>query len=112
MEVKVSVSFASPKKMQKLNKELRGKSYTPAVLSFPYFEKVLFEKQGSRVPARGSYFEATEEGMLLGEVLICKSKAKELAKKGGVSVDEQVSALVVHGIRNILAHDSQGGGGK
>lgn len=83
MEVKISVSFVPPKKIQKLNRELRGKSYTPAVLSFPYYEK-------------------TEEGMLLGEVLICKSEARKLARKNGVTLDEQINQLVVHGTKHIL----------
>jgi ssRNA-specific RNase YbeY (16S rRNA maturation enzyme) len=105
--------------MQELNKELRGQGYTPAVLSFPYFERILLEKQGSRrsrgsysdhkvenkvlePKARGSYFEPTEEGMLLGEVLICKTEAKKLAKRSKVTEDEQISGLIVHGIKQIL----------
>lgn len=107
MEVKVSVSFVGPKKMRKLNKELRGQSYVPAVLSFPYFERVPLEKQGSR-RSRGSYFEPIDEGLLLGEVLICKSEAKKLAKKNKVTEDEQISALIVHGIKRILgAHEER-----
>ena len=83
MEVKITVSFVSPKKIQKINQEMRGKSYTPAVLSFPYYDK-------------------TEDGLLLGEVLICKSEARKLAKKNGVTLDEQINALIVHGTKNIL----------
>jgi len=83
MRVEIQVSFVSPKKIQKLNQELRGKSYTPAVLSFPYYEK-------------------TEEGMLLGEILICKSAARKLAKRNDVTLDEQINALVVHGSKHIL----------
>ena len=83
MEIKITVSFVSPKKIQKINQEMRGKSYTPAVLSFPYYDK-------------------TEDGMLLGEVLICKPEARKLAKKNGVTLDEQINALVVHGTKSIL----------
>ncbi|OGC54188.1 rRNA maturation RNase YbeY [candidate division WWE3 bacterium RIFCSPHIGHO2_01_FULL_48_15] len=83
MEIKVTVSFLPPKKIQKLNKDLRGKSYIPAVLSFPYFEP-------------------TEEGMLLGEVLICKPEARKLAKKNKVTEEEQINQLIVHGIKHIL----------
>jgi len=83
MEIKVTVSFLPPKKIQKLNKDLRGKSYVPAVLSF-------------------SYFEPTEEGMLLGEVLICKPEARKLAKKNKVTEEEQINQLIVHGIKHIL----------
>ena len=83
MEVKITVSFVPPKKIQKINQEMRGKSYVPAVLSFPYYDK-------------------TEDGMLLGEVLICKPEAQKLAKKNGVTLDEQINALIVHGTKNIL----------
>ena len=103
MEVKITVSFVSPKKIQKINQEMRGKSYTPAVLSFPYFEyfgeKGL--KEGSR-RSRGSYYDKTEDGMLLGEVLICKSEAQKLAKKNDVTLEEQINALIVHGAKSIL----------
>ncbi len=83
MEVKVSVSFVPAGEMKKLNKELRGKNYTPAVLSF-------------------EYFEPTEEGLLLGEVLICRGEARKLAKENKISEDEQVSALILHGTKHIL----------
>ncbi|OGC44669.1 rRNA maturation RNase YbeY [candidate division WWE3 bacterium RBG_19FT_COMBO_53_11] len=83
MEVKITVSFISPKKIQKINQEMRGKSYTPAVLSFPYYDR-------------------TEDGILLGEILICKPEARKLAKKNGVTLDEQINALIVHGTKHIL----------
>uniref|UniRef100_A0A832E0T0 rRNA maturation RNase YbeY n=1 Tax=candidate division WWE3 bacterium TaxID=2053526 RepID=A0A832E0T0_UNCKA len=83
MKAAIEVNFVSPRKMQKLNRDLRGKSYTPAVLSFPYYEK-------------------TEEGMLLGEVLICKPEARKLAKRNSVTLDEQINALIVHGAKHIL----------
>lgn len=107
MEVRVSVSFVGAKKMQKLNEELRRQSYTPAVLSFPYFERISLEKQGSR-RRRGSYHEPIDEGLLLGEVLICKSKTKKLAKKNKVTEDEQISALIIRGIRHILGAHHEG----
>lgn len=87
MKFEVEVSFVGPKKMRGFNKEMRGRSYTPAVLSFAYFERI-------------------EAGMLLGEVLICKSEAQKLAKKNEVTLEEQINQLVVHGIKRILdAHE-------
>ena len=83
MKAEVSISFVSPKEIQKINQEMRGKSYTPAVLSFPYYDR-------------------TEDGILLGEILICKPEARKLAKKNGVTIDEQINALIVHGTKHIL----------
>ena len=83
MKAEVSISFVSPKEIQKINQEMRGKSYTPAVLSFPYYDR-------------------TEDGILLGEILICKPEARKLAKKNGVTLDEQINALIVHGTKHIL----------
>lgn len=84
MKFVVEVSFLSAGRMRGLNQKWRGKSYVPAVLSFPYFEK-------------------TREGMLLGEILISKSEARKLAKKNKVAEEEQVNQLIVHGIRNIVS---------
>ena len=88
MKFTVEVNFAPARKMQKLNSEMRGKDYIPAVLSF-------------------SYWEETDEGMLLGEVLICRSEAAKLAKKNGVTLKEQINYLALHGTRHILGihHD-------
>ena len=83
MKFTVEVSFVPPKKIQRLNKELRGKDYIPAALSF-------------------AYYEPQDDGMLLGEVLICKSEAQKLAKKNGVTLDEQINQLVIHGTKHIL----------
>ncbi len=83
MKFEVEVNFVGPKRMRELNKEMRGRSYTPAVLSF-------------------AYYEPQEDGMLLGEVLICKSEAKKLAKKNEVTFEEQINQLVVHGTKHIL----------
>lgn len=83
MKFEVEVSFVGPKRMRELNKEMRGRSYTPAVLSF-------------------AYYQSTEDGMLLGEVLICKSEAQKLAKKNEVTSDEQINQLVIHGTKHIL----------
>jgi rRNA maturation RNase YbeY len=109
MEVRVEVNFVSSKKIQQINKERRGKDYTPAVLSFGYFERVPLEKQGSErsegpypPKAKGSYLEPLEEGLLLGEVLICKSEAGKLARKNEITEDEQINALIIHGVKNIL----------
>jgi len=83
MKFTVEVNFLSPKEIQQLNQERRGQDYVPAVLSF-------------------AYFEPTEEGMLFGEVLICKTEARKLADKNGVTLDEQINQLVVHGTKHIL----------
>ncbi len=83
MKFTVEVNFAPPKKIQQLNKEMRGKDYVPAVLSF-------------------AYYEPREDGMLLGEVLICKSEAQKLAKKNEVTLEEQINQLAIHGTKHIL----------
>ncbi|NIT04439.1 rRNA maturation RNase YbeY [Candidatus Saccharibacteria bacterium] len=83
MKFTVEVNFVSPKEIRGLNRQRRGQNYTPAVLSF-------------------SYFEPTDEGMLLGEVLICKSEARKLAKNNEVTVEEQINQLVIHGIKHLI----------
>lgn len=87
LKFEIEISFVPPKKMQELNRKLRGKSYIPAVLTFPYHE-------------------ATEEGMLLGEVLICKSEAAKLAKKNKITLEKQIKELVEHGKKHLVGNKS------
>jgi rRNA maturation RNase YbeY len=89
MDIKISVSFVPAAKIRQLNKDLRGKDYTPAVLSFPYFEKL-------------------ESEMILGEILISRSEARKLAKREKNTEKEQIEALVLHGVKELFSSGELG----
>src|SRR5665213_393494 len=72
----VSLVFVSPATAKRLNRKLRGKSYTPNVLSYPV-------------------------GPKHGEILICREVAKKQAPEYGMSAATFTLYLFIHGLLNL-----------
>ncbi|MDO8623892.1 MAG: rRNA maturation RNase YbeY [bacterium] len=72
----ISLAFVTPKIARSLNKNLRGKSYTPNVLSY-----VVGKKHG--------------------EVLICKEVARKEARDFGLSYSDFLILLFVHALLHL-----------
>lgn len=73
-----------------LNARFTGRKHPTDVLSFPF--------SGERLP--------TEEG-ILGEVYISLDRATEQARDFGVSLEDEVRRLTIHGILHLLGYDHQ-----
>jgi len=84
----LSVAFIKEKEMQRLNKEYRHKDKVTDVLAFPLNEK-------------------DDNGVLLGEVLICYPQAKRQAAERGHTVKEEVLDLLIHGTLHVLGYDHE-----
>jgi rRNA maturation RNase YbeY len=69
----LSLAFIGEATARKANKATRGKTYTPNVLSFPLSKRS-------------------------GEILICPKVAKRQAKDYGLTPDEFVGKLFIHGL--------------
>jgi probable rRNA maturation factor len=78
----VSLSFVTRRKMKSLNRRYRGKDRPTDVLSFNM-----------------------DEGKLLGDVLICPDVAKSNAREYGVTFDQEVARLTVHGLLHLKGMD-------
>lgn len=72
----VSLVFAPPAEMRRLNRVYRNKSYTPNVLAFR------LEKN-------------------CGEIFVCPSVAAREARAEGVSIAARVAYLVIHGLLHL-----------
>jgi probable rRNA maturation factor len=72
----ISLAFVTPKVAKALNKQLRGKSYTPNVLSYVV-------------------------GKNHGEVIICKAEAKKEAKEFGLSYADFLALLFIHALLHL-----------
>src|SRR3954466_6893649 len=72
----VSLVFVSPTTARRLNKKLRGKSYTPNVLSY-------------------------KAGAKHGEILICREVAKKQAPEYGMGYQKFVLFLFIHGLLHL-----------
>jgi probable rRNA maturation factor len=84
------LAFVSAVQMKKLNKQFRGKDYATDVLSF--------EGQG-----------LSDDGVVvLGELVLCLPVIKLQAKEHGLSLNEELGYMVLHGILHLLGFDHEG----
>lgn len=96
----VSLSFASQKRIKKLNNQHRKIDKATDVLSFPMLDIVYPEK------AESFENERTPDGVLfLGDIVICPKIAKMQAKYYGHSKIREVSFLALHGLLHLLGYD-------
>jgi probable rRNA maturation factor len=85
----VTVVFVSDRAMAELNRRWRGKRGTTDVLSFPAGQDK-FEKA---------------EGLNLGDVVISVEQAARQAKENKVSLNNEISQLVLHGLLHLCGYD-------
>ena len=107
-ETEVSLLFVDEDAMAALNEQFLGKSGPTDVLSFPIEDE---PGPSGRSPDLGGSGpgSSAEEGalMLLGDVVICPEVAARNAEEHGVSFDDEVALLVVHGLLHLLGMDHE-----
>ncbi|HEX8068379.1 MAG TPA: rRNA maturation RNase YbeY [Pyrinomonadaceae bacterium] len=87
----VTVAFVSDRKMRELNRRWRGKGGTTDVLSFPAGQDE-FEKRA---------------GATLGDVVISLEQAARQAGAHGLTLDEEVAQLILHGLLHLCGYDHE-----
>jgi probable rRNA maturation factor len=87
----VTVAFISDRAMRELNRRWRGKRGTTDVLSFPA-EQEKWE-QG--------------EGRNLGDVVISVEQAARQAEENGLTLDEEIAQLILHGLLHLCGYDHE-----
>jgi len=85
----VTVAFVSDRAMRELNRLWRHKQGTTDVLSFPV-EQDEFEKT---------------EGSSLGDVVISVEQATRQAKENGLTLDQEIAQLILHGLIHLCGYD-------
>ena len=106
-DTEVSLLFIDEPAIAALNKRFLDKEGPTDVLSFPIEDE--FDR-GGRTPDEGGTGPATIEAatgrhLLLGDVVICPSVAAVNAVDHGVTFDDEIALLVVHGILHLLGMD-------
>jgi len=86
----VTIAFVSDRKQRALNAEFRGKDKTTDVLSFPV-EQEEFED-----------FDNT-----LGDVVISVEQAARQAKENGLTLEQEISQLILHGLIHLCGYDHE-----
>ncbi|MCF8093320.1 MAG: rRNA maturation RNase YbeY [Desulfotignum sp.] len=89
----ISIVITDDAQIQQLNHSFRGISTPTNVLAFAMQE--------------GEFSSITPE--LLGDVVISAQTAGKEAEKAGITLDERISQLLIHGILHLLGFDHDAG---
>jgi probable rRNA maturation factor len=87
----VTVVFVSDRHMREFNRQWRGKKGTTDVLSFP---------------AGKDEFD-NPDGSVLGDVVISVEQAARQAKENGLTVDQEIAQLILHGLLHLCGYDHE-----
>lgn len=102
-QVSVTVYYVDEEKIQQVNKEYRDKDCPTDVLSFRLIEnkeRLPFNKKGFPLE-----WDPASKTLYLGEIFICREKAKVQAKEFGNSEYREVIELFIHGMLHLLGCD-------
>lgn len=99
--VEIGVNIIGDRKMHEINKKFRGIDSTTNVLSFA------LEDPTSIKLIKGLGFIAAPDKILrLGDIVVSYPQAKEDAADEGITIDEEIMALVEHSVKHLLGmHD-------
>ena len=109
-ETEVSLLFVDEATIASLNERFLDGAGPTAVLSFPIEDEV---DRSGRSPDEGGTGPGSIEAdtgrrlLLLGDVVICPAVAARHAEEHGVSLEDEIALLVVHGILHLLGLDHQ-----
>lgn len=99
--VELSVRLTSDDEAQALNRQYRGKDKPTNVLSFPMIQPDLLD----------TVTQNSDDGeVLLGDIVLAHGVCIAEAADRGVSLDEHVTHLMVHGVLHLLGYDHQADG--
>jgi probable rRNA maturation factor len=90
----ISILFVDDQQIKALNKQYFQRNRPTNVISFPM--------------AQGEFSEVNPQ--LLGDVIISVETAMKEARKSGLSFEEEVTFLIIHGILHLMGHDHSGRG--
>lgn len=94
----VNIYFVDSDRIREENKKHRNNDSVTDVLSFPLGEN-------------GVYDDNPETGAkMLGEILICVSRAVEQAERFGHSFRREIAYLTAHSMLHLLGYDHEAGG--
>lgn len=95
----VSINFVGETEIRNLNKKFRDVDKVTDVLSFPNLDKKPNEKLEKFAA------EKIDGILFLGDIVICKKKAKIQAKEFGHGLKREICFLALHGLLHLLGFD-------
>ena len=108
-DMEVSLLFVDETTIAGLHEQFLGKSGPTDVLAFPIDEG---PPSGGRSPDEGgsgpggpTAGEMADVPLILGDVVVCPTVAERNAQEHGVSVEDELALLVVHGLLHLMGLD-------
>ena len=83
-EASATIAFVSNKRIRELNRQFRGINKATDVLSFP-----------------------SQEESNLGDVAVSVETAADQAKENGLSFDDEIAQLILHGLLHLSGYDHE-----
>ena len=106
-DAELSVLFVDEYSVAELNERFLDTEGPTDVLAFPIDDELppsgRQPDQGGRGP--GTSADPSDPPTLLGDVVVCPAVAARQASERGVSADDEVALLVVHGVLHLLDYD-------
>lgn len=96
--VSMTMSLCGRAKIKSLNRQYRQIDKVTDVLSFPVYENLRPDKK-----ARGKSLDQME----LGDLIICREKALSQSREFGITYEQEIIHLVVHGFLHLLGFDHE-----
>lgn len=95
--IEVAVRLTDDAEMQRLNRDYRGLDKPTNILSFPMLAP-------EELPRR---FDLDDRDLLLGDLALAAETVAREAAERGISIEDHVTHLVVHGTLHLLGHDHE-----
>jgi len=92
--------------MKILNLQHRGVDRTTDILSFPQFSAEKLKARRAEVRTSGPQSFRTSE-LLLGDIVINLTRARRQAAENGLTLNEELKRLVIHGLLHLIGHDHE-----
>ncbi|MCG2813367.1 MAG: rRNA maturation RNase YbeY, partial [Thermodesulfovibrionales bacterium] len=102
-DAELSILFVNDRQMKELNHKYRGIDRTTDVLSFPQQERSAFSVQRSVT----FNFQLSTFNFILGDIVINLQAAKRQAPEHGLSFNEELRWLLVHGVLHLIGYDHE-----
>ena len=106
-DTEMSLLFVDTTTIAELNERFLGSRGPTDVLAFPIDDELppsgRQPDQGGRGP--GTPADPTDPPTLLGDVVVCPAIASRQAGERGVSAEDELALLVVHGVLHLLDYD-------
>lgn len=97
IEAEISLLFVGEEEIRQLNYQYRDKDAVTDVLSFPLENDVAaYLSRPDSMPGHS---------LLLGDIIICATRAAEQAQEYGHSLEREIFFLFVHGLLHLLGYD-------